>query len=154
MQRYSVNKVFLVGRLGKDPELRYSKNNKKIALMSLATQESWKSGSKWQNKTEWHNLVAFGKMCDYISKKYSKGMLVSVIGKLNTSTWKDKNGEKQVNKQIIINEITLLSKKDKKSSDKPEETENNDYEPENDQESEESSHNEEKTDEDTTTVPF
>ena len=88
----SVNKVILVGRLGKDPEVKYTGSGKAVANFSIATDESWKdsSGEK-QKKTEWHNIVVWGPSVENFIQKYiHKGDLVYVEGKLQTRSWEDK----------------------------------------------------------------
>ncbi len=108
----SVNKVFLVGHLGKDPEMRSTASGESIASFSLATSESWKdkSGVK-QEKTEWHNLVAFGKLAEIIGNYVKKGSLIHVIGKLQTDKYTDNQGIERYATKIVVGEMTMLGGK-------------------------------------------
>ncbi len=105
----SMNKVILIGRLGKDPEVRYTSSGKAVANFSLATDESYKNaqGEK-QKKTEWHNLVAWGETVEKFIQPYlHKGDLVAVEGKLQTRSW-EKDGEKKYTTEINITNIVGL----------------------------------------------
>jgi len=104
-----VNKVFLLGFTGKDPELRFLPNGTAIASFSLATSETWKdsSGEK-KDRTEWHNLVAFGKLGEICGEYLSKGKQVFVIGKLQTDAWKDKDGNQRSATKVIVSEMQML----------------------------------------------
>ncbi|MGH9426527.1 MAG: single-stranded DNA-binding protein, partial [Terriglobia bacterium] len=92
----SVNKVILVGRLGKDPELKYTQGGTPVVKFSLATDETWKdqSGEK-QQRTEWHNVVAWRKLAEICGQYLNKGKLVYIEGKLQTRSWDDKEGHKR-----------------------------------------------------------
>ena len=90
-----VNKVILVGNLGKDPEVRYSPNGSAVANCTLATTESWKdktSGEK-QEKTEWHRVVFFGRLAEIAGEYLKKGSQIYVEGRLQTRKWQDKEGK-------------------------------------------------------------
>ena len=103
MAKGTLNKVFLVGRLGKDPEIRFSGDGNAIANFSIATNETWKSkeGTQ-QEKTDWHNIVVFGASAEkYIQPYVKKGTLVSVEGKLQTRDWEDKDGNKRYTTEVI-----------------------------------------------------
>ena len=105
----SLNKAMLIGRLGKDPEIRYTPDGSPVANFSLATSESWtdKSGAR-QEKTEWHNIVAWSKLAD-LSKRYlAKGRQIYVEGRIRTRDWDDKDGNKRRTTEIIANQIVLL----------------------------------------------
>ena len=106
----SVNKVILVGRLGKDPEVRYTQGGKAVANFSLATDESYKDnqGEK-QKKTEWHNIVVWGNSVEAFVQKYlHKGDMVYVEGKLQTRSWDDKDGNKKYTTEINVADIKGL----------------------------------------------
>ena len=91
MQRSSVNKVILVGYLGQDPEGRFTPQGTAVTNLSVATKESWKNQSgELQERTEWHNVVIFGKMAETASQYMTKGQLVYVEGRLKTDEWDDK----------------------------------------------------------------
>lgn len=107
----SVNKVIIVGRLGKDPETKYMPNGKAIASFSLATSENWKdkSGEK-QEKTEWHNCTAFDKLAEIVSEYVKKGSLLYVEGKLQTDKY-EKDGATRYSTKIIVQNLTMLGGK-------------------------------------------
>lgn len=108
----SVNKVILVGRLGRDPELK-NINGLAIANFSLATSKQWKddSGEK-QERTEWHNVVAFKKLAELSGKYLAKGRSVYVEGELQTRSWDDKDsGQKKYRTEVIANTIQFLGDK-------------------------------------------
>jgi len=103
MAKGTLNKVFLVGRLGKDPEIRFSGDGNAIANFSIATNETWKNKEgNQQEKTDWHNIVVFGASAEkYIQPYVKKGTLVSVEGKLQTRDWEDKDGNKRYTTEVI-----------------------------------------------------
>ncbi|MBZ5496772.1 MAG: single-stranded DNA-binding protein [Acidobacteriia bacterium] len=105
----SLNKVMLIGRLGKDPEIRYTPDGAPVANFSLATGEFWtdKSGTR-QERTEWHNIVAWNKLAD-LSKRYlAKGRQVYIEGRLRTREWDDKDGNKRRTTEVVANQMVLL----------------------------------------------
>lgn len=107
----SVNKVILVGRLGKNPEVRSTSGGQSVANFSLATDESYKDRSgERQKKTEWHNVVVWGKAVDnFVSKYLKKGDLVYIEGKLQTRSWDDKEGNKKYTTEINVTDIKKLN---------------------------------------------
>ncbi len=105
----SLNKVMLIGRLGKDPEIRYTTDGTPVANFSLATGESFvdKSGTR-QERTEWHNIVAWRRLAE-LSKNYlSKGRQVYVEGRLATREWTDRDGNKRRTTEIVATQMVLL----------------------------------------------
>ena len=117
----SVNKVLLIGRVGKDPDVRYMPSGEAIVNFSIATSESWKdkSGEK-QEKTEWHNIVAFKKLAEIIVEYVKSGALLYIEGKLTTEKWQDKEGKDRYTTKIIANDMKMLGSKPASSgSDKP-----------------------------------
>jgi single-strand DNA-binding protein len=109
----TVNKVILVGRLGKDPELRSIPSGTSVAKFSLATDERFtdKSGEK-QERTEWHNVVAWGKLAEICGQYLRKGKLVYIEGSIRTDSWDDKEtGVKKYRTEIIANTMQMLDKK-------------------------------------------
>lgn len=109
----SINKVILIGHLGKDPEVRYMSSGKAVANASLATSETWKdknTGEK-QERTEWHNLVLYERLAEIAGQYLKKGALVYVEGRLQTSKWQDKNGQDRYTTEIIVSELKMLSGK-------------------------------------------
>ena len=103
MAKGTLNKVLLVGRLGKDPEIRFSGEGNAIANFSIATNETWKNKEgNQQEKTDWHNIVVFGASAEkYIQPYVKKGTLVSVEGKLQTRDWEDKDGNKRYTTEVV-----------------------------------------------------
>jgi single-strand DNA-binding protein len=108
----SVNKVILVGRLGKDPETRYMTNGEAVTNVTLATSENWKdkNGEK-QEKTEWHNLVFYRRLAEIAGEYLKKGSQIYVEGKLQTRKWQDKEGKDRYTTEIIVNEMQMLGSK-------------------------------------------
>ena len=108
----SVNKVILIGRLGKDPETRYMTSGEAVTNCTLATSENWKdkSGEK-QEKTEWHNLVFYRRLAEIAGEYLKKGSQIFVEGKLQTRKWQDKEGKDRYTTEIVVNEMTMLGGK-------------------------------------------
>lgn len=109
----SVNKVTLLGNVGKDPEIRATAGGTIVASFSLATTDRTKDQSgNWTDRTEWHNLVAFQRTAEIIRDYVKKGSKLYVEGKIQTRSWDDKtSGEKKYRTEIIVNDISLLSGK-------------------------------------------
>lgn len=105
-----VNKVILVGNLGRDPEVRYTKNGQAIASFSLATTERWtgKDGNK-EDRTEWHRVVAWGKLGEICGEYLSKGKQVYIEGRLQTRDWEDKDGNKKSTTEVVASNMVMLS---------------------------------------------
>ena len=92
----SVNKVFLLGRLGKDPEVRHTQGGTTVANMRIATNERRPDGNGgWADATEWHSVVAFGKQADLVKQYLTKGREVFIEGSLRTRQWQDQSGQKR-----------------------------------------------------------
>jgi single-strand DNA-binding protein len=92
----SINHVTLVGRLGKDPEIRRTNNGGTVATFTVATDDPYKDkNGEWQNRTDWHNVTLFGKLAEVVQQYCTKGMLVVVEGKLKTESWDDRDGNKK-----------------------------------------------------------
>ncbi|WP_413701157.1 single-stranded DNA-binding protein [Psychromonas sp. KJ10-10] len=107
----SVNKVVLVGNLGKDPEMRYMPNGNAVANFSIATTESWKNKQtgEYENQTEWHNLTVFGKFGEMCGQYLKKGAKVYVEGKIRTEKWQDKtSGQDRFSTKIIVSELQMM----------------------------------------------
>lgn len=108
----SVNKVILVGRLGKDPEVKYTQGGTPVARFSLATDETWKDQSgERQQRTEWHNIIAWRKLAEICGQYLNKGRLVYIEGKLQTRSWEDKEGNKRYTTEIVADNMVMLSSK-------------------------------------------
>ncbi|MFH1223596.1 MAG: single-stranded DNA-binding protein [Pseudomonadota bacterium] len=111
-----VNKVIIVGRLGKDPEVRYTTGSQAVANFSVATSENWtdKSGQK-QERTEWHRVVVWGRLAELCKDYLKKGKQVYIDGKLQTRNWDDKEGKKHYVTEIIANTIQFLGSASEKT---------------------------------------
>jgi len=109
-----INKVILVGNLGKDPEIRYTPSGTAIANFTIATSETYnkKDGSGKETKTEWHNIVAFNKLAEICGEYLSKGKQVYIEGKIQYRTWDDKDGNKKYTTEIIANTMQMLGRKE------------------------------------------
>ena len=105
-----VNKVFLLGNVGKDPEIRATQGGMTIASFTLATADRQKDQQgNWADKTEWHNLVAFSRTAEIVRDYVKKGTQVFVEGKIQTRSWDDKeSGQKRYRTEILVNELSLL----------------------------------------------
>jgi len=105
-----VNKVILLGNLGKDPEVKYTQGGMAIARFSLATTERAKDKEgNWQDKTEWHNLVAFGRTAEVAGEYLKKGRTVYIEGSLRSSSWDDKEtGQKKYKTEVIVNDLVMV----------------------------------------------
>jgi single-strand DNA-binding protein len=115
----SLNKVMLIGHLGKDPEVRYTADGTAVATFSLATSENWtdKNGTR-QEHTEWHNIVAWRRFADLSQKYLNKGRQVYIEGRLQTRDWNDREGIRRRTTEIIVTQIVLLGSRSK-STDAP-----------------------------------
>ncbi len=105
----SVNKVILIGRLGADPEIRYTADGQPVANFRIATNEVWtdKNGNK-QEKTEWHRIVAFGKLAETCGEYLTKGRQVYIEGRLQTRSYEDKDGVKRFVTEIVAHNMQML----------------------------------------------
>ena len=105
----SVNKVILVGNLGRDPEVRYAPSGDAIANITIATSEQWKdkSGEK-QEKTEWHRVVFFGKQAEIVSQYLKKGSQVYIEGRLQTRKWQGQDGQDRYTTEIVADRMQML----------------------------------------------
>lgn len=105
-----VNKVILVGNLGKDPEVRYMPSGGAVANTTLATSESWKDkqSGETQERTEWHNLTFYGKVAEIAGEYLKKGSQIYVEGSIRTEKWQDKEGKDRYTTKIIVSEMQML----------------------------------------------
>ena len=110
----SVNKVILLGNVGKDPEIRSTGGGTMVANFTLATSDRQKDAQgNWQDRTEWHNLVAFQRTAEIVRDYVKKGTKLYVEGKIQTRSWDDKeSGQKRYRTEIIVNDLSLLSGRD------------------------------------------
>jgi single-strand DNA-binding protein len=106
----SVNKVILVGNVGKDPEVKYTPSGTPVAKFSLATNEKYKDRSdEWQERTEWHNIVAWQRLAEIVGEYVKKGAKLYIEGKLQTSSWDDReSGTKKYRTEIVARDLVLL----------------------------------------------
>jgi single-strand DNA-binding protein len=110
----TVNKVTLLGNVGKDPEIRSTPGGTMVANLTLATSDRQKDAQgNWQDSTEWHNLVAFTRTAEIVRDYVKKGSKLFIEGKIQTRSWDDKeSGQKRYRTEIIVNELVLLSGRD------------------------------------------
>jgi len=113
----AINKVILIGHLGADPELRYTPNGTPVANFRIATTERWinKQGERMES-TEWHRIVAWGKLGEFCGQYLNKGKQVYIEGRLRTRSWEDKDGKKQWTTEIIAQRLQLLGKLERPST--------------------------------------
>lgn len=112
-----VNKVIIIGRLGQDPEVRYTSNGGAVANFSMATSESWNDkGGQKQEKTEWHRIVVWGKLAELCGQYLSKGRQAFIEGRLQTREWTDKDGHKRYTTEIIAQNVQFLGSPSEKSN--------------------------------------
>ena len=112
----SLNKVMLIGNLGKDPEVRFTASGQAVASFSLATSEKFKGKSgEWEERTEWHNITLWGKLAEIAGEYLSKGKTIFVEGRLQTRKWQDKSGNDRYTTDIVGDKMQMLSPKGEKS---------------------------------------
>ncbi len=106
----SVNKVILVGNLGKDPEVKYTPQGTAVAKVTVATSSSYKdkTSGEWQEQTEWHNVVLWQRLAEIAGEYLKKGSKVYIEGRLQTRSWDDKTGQKRYTTEVVANELVLL----------------------------------------------
>ncbi len=107
MANRGINKVILIGNLGRDPEVRYMPNGNAVANFSVATSESWKDKQTGENrdKTEWHSIVVFGKLAEIVGEYVKKGTQVYLEGQLQTRKWQDQSGQDHYTAEVVINSL-------------------------------------------------
>jgi len=116
MNKTSLNKVILIGRVGEKPEGRYTSSGKSTSGFSIATNETWGSDEDRQDRTEWHNIVTWGKLAEFASDYLQKGQLICIEGKLRTRSWQDKEDNTRKTTEIVAEKITTLEWKGKKTA--------------------------------------
>ena len=105
-----INKVTIIGNLGKDPEIRYSASGAAIANITVATSDNWKdkqTGEK-QERTEWHRVVFFNRLAEVVGEYLTKGSQIYIEGRLQTRKWQDKDGQDRYTTEIVANEMQML----------------------------------------------
>jgi single-strand DNA-binding protein len=120
----SVNKVIIVGNLGRDPEVRYTPNGDSITNVTIATTDTWKDKATGEKKeaTEWHRVVFFGKLAEIAGQYLKKGRQVYVEGALRTRKWQDKEGQERYTTEIVANEMKMLGSREGMSDAPPRES--------------------------------
>jgi len=116
-----INKVILIGRLGQDPEVRYTPDGTAVANFSIATSEEWKdknSGEK-RERTEWHRIVAWRRLGEICGEYLSKGRQVYIEGRIQTRSWEDKDGNKRYTTEIIASDVQFLGGRDSSAAPGP-----------------------------------
>tara|TARA_B110000263_G_scaffold54719_1_gene46166 strand:- start:99 stop:446 length:348 start_codon:yes stop_codon:yes gene_type:complete len=109
MQKSSLNKIILIGHLGADPEGRYTQQGNASTTFSLATNESWKNQSgQLTEHTEWHNIIAWGKLAEFAKEHLYQGQLVNIEGSIRTQNWVDKEGAKHKKMEVFCSSIIPL----------------------------------------------
>jgi single-strand DNA-binding protein len=117
-----VNKVILIGNLGRDPELRYLPNGDPVVKFTLATGSRWKDkNGQLQERTDWHNIVAFRRQAEICNEYLKKGSPVYVEGRIQTRSWEDKDGNKKYITEIIAQSVQMLGRKGEPEAEVPEE---------------------------------
>jgi single-strand DNA-binding protein len=123
----SLNKVMLIGNLGRDPEMRYTPSGRPVTTFTLATTRSWKSSEGEQHsETEWFSIVAWGNLAEICKQYLLKGQQIYIEGRLQTRRWDDSEGIKHVNVEIVANEMMMLG--DRKEGNLAHSSDNNNSE--------------------------
>jgi single-strand DNA-binding protein len=113
----TVNKVILIGSVGRDPEIKATSSGSVVANFSLATNHRFKgSDGQWQEQTDWHNIVAFSRTAEIIRDYVKKGSKLYVEGRIQTRSW-EKDGQKQYRTEVIVNELSMLSGNDRERTE-------------------------------------
>jgi single-strand DNA-binding protein len=108
----SLNKVMLIGNLGKDPEVRFTASGQAVAGFSLATSEKFKGKTgEWEERTEWHNITLWGKLAEIAGEYLSKGKTIYLEGRLQTRKWQDKSGNDRYTTEVVGDKMQMLSPK-------------------------------------------
>ncbi|MCP4574396.1 MAG: single-stranded DNA-binding protein [bacterium] len=109
-----VNKVMLIGNLGRDPEVKYTQNNVPVANFTMATSESWKDKTtgEWQEKTEWHRVVAWRHLAERAERYLKKGKQVYVEGRLETRKWTGQDGNDRYTTEVVANQLMILGRRE------------------------------------------
>jgi len=109
----SLNKVLLIGNTGKDPEVRYTASGTAVASFSLATSEKFKNkGGEWEERTEWHKVILWGKLAEIAGEYLTKGKTVFIEGRLQTRKWQDRDSTDHYTTEIVGEKMQMLSRKE------------------------------------------
>ena len=112
-----INKCILVGNLGSDPDVRYTPKGTAVVNFTIATTEKYKQDDEWREKTEWHRIVAFGKLGEICGEYLSKGSKVYIEGRIQTRKWEDKDGNTRYTTEIVSKEMKMLSGRGERQQD-------------------------------------
>ena len=107
-----LNKAILIGNLGRDPEVRYTPNGLAVANFSIATSETWTREGEKETRTEWHRIVAFGKLGEICGEYLAKGKQVYIEGRIQTRDWTDRDGNKRYTTEIVASNMLMLGARD------------------------------------------
>ncbi len=111
-----LNKVMIIGNLGRDPEMRYTPSGRPVTTFSVAVSRSWKSSNgEHRSETEWFKIVAWGKLAEICKEYLNKGQQVYIEGRLQTREWEDKEGQQRTTVEVVANEMTMLGDRREKS---------------------------------------
>ena len=120
MQKGSLNKIVLVGHLGADPESRFTPSGVAVSTFNMATNESWKNKEgEYEDRTEWHRIVLYGKAAETASEYMKKGQLAYVEGRIRTRSWEDKDGMTRYTTEVLGDRFTMLGRKGENKSTAP-----------------------------------
>ena len=107
-----VNRVILVGRLGRDPEMRHTGSGTPVTNFSVATNETWNAqNGERQERTEWHNIVTWNKLAEICNEYLSKGQLVYIEGRLQTRSWEGQDGQRRYRTEVVANDVLFLDRR-------------------------------------------
>jgi single-strand DNA-binding protein len=116
----SVNKVIIIGRLGKDPEIRYTQGGQPVASFSVATSENWKDAAgNRAERTEWHRIVVWGKLAELCGEYLAKGRQAYIEGRIQSRAWDDRDGNKRMTTEIVANQVIFLGTKNDGDTARP-----------------------------------
>ena len=114
----SVNRVMLIGNLGKDPEVRFTPSGRAVARFPLATSEVWNDAEgQRQERTEWHNIVVWGKQAEIVGQYLTKGRQVYIEGSIRTRQWQDQQGQKRYSTEIVARNVQMLGGRGERTPD-------------------------------------
>jgi len=113
----SLNKVMLIGNLGKDPEMRYTPNGNAVTSFSLACSRTWVVEGESREETEWFNIVIWGKLAETTAQYVTKGQKIYVEGRLQNRSWEGQDGQKRYRTEVVANDVIFLGGKSKEPSD-------------------------------------
>jgi single-strand DNA-binding protein len=111
------NRVIIIGRLGRDPELKYTQNGSPVCNMGLATDESYKRDGEWVKQTEWHKAVVWGKQAEMVANYLSKGSMALVEGSLQNNKWQDQQGQNRVSTEVKAFRVVFMDSKQQVTGD-------------------------------------